>query len=141
MPDGGHRGKAFLDGKNTIADSCINGIKRDESLTHRLAFKVQGLNKQDFFAFMRGLLLRGDDVPDDSCYNHRFLATKGAKDTKTFCDFCAFLWLLLFNVVNDGHDRCLRRDFLRFERERRFSSAAYINRFTGARAYGIDCDD
>src|ERR1041385_8810096 len=74
-----HRGKAFLNGKNPISDSCINCIKRDKSVAHGSVMKVEGLYQQDLFALMSGLLLRGDDVADYSCYNHCFLATKRHK--------------------------------------------------------------
>jgi hypothetical protein len=60
-----HGGKAFLNGENAVANASVNGVKRDEGIAGGLLCERQGLDEEDFLAFVGRFFLGSNDLSND----------------------------------------------------------------------------
>jgi len=64
--DGSHCGEAFGGEEDAFADARIHGVKRKDWIAAIGAIEVERLDDENFAPFVRGGLLRRDNIPDDS---------------------------------------------------------------------------
>jgi hypothetical protein len=68
--DGGHGREAFRGEQDAVADSRAYGIEREDRIAVIGAVKLQRLDDEDFASFVRGHLLRGNQIADDAANQH-----------------------------------------------------------------------